>query len=243
MASGSTSSSGVVSSMGSGARVPLALGGALAAVGMLIPIAIARGGDAPPPGGEGGFAALVAALEGQPDEARRSLYAHLARSLVPQKPRDDDHSLVGLVDALAAREDWKVLDHLESVLIAAEDLHRRWWLHQAMRMQPSARTLLTQWAARDKSTLSLAPFRPGGPEELLRVVEDPKALIDDRVWAARMLEDLGDVRMLARLEALREDKTVYESGYGAPGQSSETLGKYVKRTIGAIEARVEPGMR
>ena len=165
----------------------------------LLPLAIVRGGDAPPAAPEGGFAALVTALERQSDEARRALY-------------------------------------VESELVAAEDVDRRWWLHSAVGRRAPDRASLVRWAAADRGTLSLAPYRPGGAEELLRVVEDPGARIEDRVWATRMLEDLGDAGMLPRLQALQGDQTVRNSRYGAPGER-DTLGKYVQRTIRAIQAR------
>jgi hypothetical protein len=75
---------------------------------------------------------------------------------------------------------------------------------------------------------------------MMEVLADPGARVDARILAAIRLGESGDLGMVARLEAMRDDRTPYDSGFGPArqeGDPDETLGQYVTRAIEEIQAR------
>jgi hypothetical protein len=101
--------------------------------------------------------------------------------------------------------------------------------------RPDSRRSLERLASRDTASIPLAPFRVGGLNYVLGILEDPNANIDERVESAGVLGEFGDAVHVDRLRRLQDDMTVCTQKL--IGAEPRVLGYFVRAAIHSIEGR------
>lgn len=188
----------------------------------------------------GGFDALIDALSQLEFKDRSRILGFVAESVIVDWPRDEVHTLVGLVMALVRAEEFEVAQSLFEKFHGAQDSRRIRAMVYGLRMSfevEQARNVMRRWALIDTAELRLAPFRSGGAQELIRAIRSIDVPPEDRFWAAVALRDVGDGSMIAELSSMIDDKTSEPDSYRLPGEPVLTLGQAVRDTISELRRR------
>lgn len=194
------------------------------------------------------FDGVVEKWRALPPASRHAEALRLARELEVGYANEKPRTFRLLVTELIAQGLDDVLDHLDRNLKEGDGrfpMSKKRMLHGLVSsvagvsivggldtIQPLLRVL----AARNLTSIPLAPFRAGGIDFLLNLLEETEVSVDARVSCAYELGMWAGLDALPRMKRLRGDQTPYTSLGGIPFEQ-ETLGHNVTAAIERIEAR------
>ena len=124
---------------------------------------------------------------------------------------------------------------------SSADQDVRWSIHVVVSgdwRDPGMRRVRDQLARRHPESLWLAPYRPGGVEYLLEIVESPAKPIHDRERSVAILSGRGTAEILKRLAPFAGDATEVPGVRNLRvGDPTPTLGSFVTKAMKRIQER------
>lgn len=182
------------------------------------------------------FCALLACCAEDRIEARvERVRPRVERATTAAKTGPGEETLASVVAEFARAGDIEVVAALERECRDPERRSVYWSTLARVGATPEAVRLLETWAAREPDSIELAPFRPGGVEDLLAWLEDAARPPQARARCAWALAHAGDRSALPRLRALADDPTPVPIRSLRAGSGVPTLGDIVRDCIRMLE--------
>lgn len=225
---------------------------------LLVLCLLASCGDDGPSAGTSGTNSVPLQAEPRDDVPFRKLVEHWAARSDAERGLEALDFAVGLESGIGQKHDRcfiffaEMLVHLDQLdlLLLLEDRivsrdpssgpEKRWLLHAALyndRGRPLVVATMSELAPRRLDSMLLAPWREGGLQDLLAILQDKGRETEDRWEAADLMGWHGAPELIPYLVPLREDATVYYPDSHLSWGKAVTIGEKVASTIKLIKRR------
>lgn len=154
-----------------------------------------------------------------------------------------DRCFIFFAERLVSTDQLDLILLLEDRIVSIDSLfgsEKRWLLHCALyndRGNPLVVAAMRELARKRPDSLLLAPWREGGLQFLLTILQDKTTRTEDRWKAADLIGYHGSPELVPFLVSLREDATVYYPDGHPPWGKAVSIGEKVAMTIEMIKRR------